>query len=68
MDEIVIEYAAGAAYLDPPVVNYPSHGGPEAHLSRKPDTPLTPILDTGASHCLLPITLLTEDEINLASR
>eukprot|EP00971_Amphidinium_carterae_P252802 5019086-Amphidinium_carterae.4 len=41
---------------------------PSAMLTARESTPLTPILDTGASHCLLPASHLTKDEAELATR
>eukprot|EP00971_Amphidinium_carterae_P149820 2970143-Amphidinium_carterae.1 len=39
-----------------------------AYLTTPEEKTLTPILDTGASHCLLPVAHLTAEEIEMASR
>eukprot|EP00971_Amphidinium_carterae_P341962 6481060-Amphidinium_carterae.1 len=66
------DYAAAAAYGPSSFTAYlcPDIGGvsPVALLTTPDVKPMTPILDTGASHCLLPVSHLTADEAELASR
>eukprot|EP00971_Amphidinium_carterae_P277977 5518156-Amphidinium_carterae.2 len=52
------------AYLCPDIIGV----SPVAFLTTPEVKPMTPILDTGASHCLLPVSHLTADEAELASR
>eukprot|EP00971_Amphidinium_carterae_P068241 1351405-Amphidinium_carterae.1 len=50
-----------------PILEYPC-GNPTAYLTTPEEKTLTPILDTGASHCLLPVAHLTAEEVEMASR
>eukprot|EP00971_Amphidinium_carterae_P114587 2270301-Amphidinium_carterae.1 len=64
-DGIDVPQADGAtAYLCPDDVAV----SPVACLTTPEVRPMTPILDTGASHCLLPVSHLTPDKAELASR
>eukprot|EP00971_Amphidinium_carterae_P035884 705795-Amphidinium_carterae.1 len=64
-DGIDVPQVDGAtAYLCPDVIGV----SPVACLTTPEVRPMTPILDTGASHRLLPVSHLTPDEAELASR
>eukprot|EP00971_Amphidinium_carterae_P263536 5228263-Amphidinium_carterae.2 len=63
IEDVTDQPSAGAAYVIPGYSPTPS-----AMLTARESTPLTPILDTGASHCLLPVTHLTKEEAELATR
>eukprot|EP00971_Amphidinium_carterae_P092923 1839690-Amphidinium_carterae.1 len=66
-EDDVPQYDGATAYLHP-CTPEDSCGNPLALLSSPKTKSLTPILDTGASHCLLPVAHLTSDEAELASR
>eukprot|EP00971_Amphidinium_carterae_P337715 6474671-Amphidinium_carterae.1 len=63
IEDVTDQPSAGAAYVMP---SYSPE--PTAMLSDRSPLPLTPILDTGASHCLLPASYLTKEEAELATR
>eukprot|EP00971_Amphidinium_carterae_P246218 4889987-Amphidinium_carterae.4 len=58
IEDVTDQPSAGAAYV------MPSYSpDPTAMLSDRSPLPLTPILDTGASHCLLPTSHLTKEGV-----
>eukprot|EP00971_Amphidinium_carterae_P078669 1556384-Amphidinium_carterae.3 len=65
-DQQIPQHEGSTAYLQP-ILEYPC-GNPTAYLTAPEEKTLTPILDTGASHCLLPVAHLTAEEVELASR
>eukprot|EP00971_Amphidinium_carterae_P032539 640725-Amphidinium_carterae.1 len=64
---VEVPYEGSTAYLYPCIQSDPCDN-PTAMISAPEAPSLTPILDTGASHCLLPVAHLTAEETELASR
>eukprot|EP00971_Amphidinium_carterae_P197236 3914836-Amphidinium_carterae.1 len=65
-EQEVPQYDGATAYLQP-ILESP-YGHPSAFITTPEEKTLTRILDTGASHCLLPVAHLTAEEVELASR